>query len=105
MSQQAIVLGRDEVGVIAERHNEVGVNGPWTERFYLTDCCGATAKGCDGYVGCRACYREIDPALGGTPGIDFVDGKFVDRGVESLDLVETFGDGIPYDEWKARRAS
>ena len=30
----------------------------------LTGCCGATAKGCDGYVGCRDCYEEIDPRLG-----------------------------------------
>jgi len=31
----------------------------------LTACCGATAKGCDGYIGCRYCYREIEPMLGG----------------------------------------
>lgn len=34
------------------------------EYLGLTSCCGATAKGCDGYVGCRLCYSEIDSALG-----------------------------------------
>jgi hypothetical protein len=37
------------------------------ERWYLTECCHASAKGCDGYVGCRACYTEVDPALGDVP--------------------------------------
>jgi hypothetical protein len=31
----------------------------------LTKCCEATGKGCDGYIGCRACYRECSPSLGG----------------------------------------
>lgn len=34
----------------------------------LTSCCGADAKGCDGYTGCRWCYREIDPSLGAPLG-------------------------------------
>jgi hypothetical protein len=34
------------------------------EYLGLTSCCGATAKGCDGYVGCRMCYGECDTALG-----------------------------------------
>jgi hypothetical protein len=34
------------------------------EYLGLTSCCGATAKGCDGYVGCRICYDEVDSALG-----------------------------------------
>jgi hypothetical protein len=34
------------------------------EYLGLTSCCGATAKGCDGYVGCRMCYDECDTALG-----------------------------------------
>jgi len=25
----------------------------------FTSCCGASAKGCDGYLGCRVCYQEI----------------------------------------------
>ncbi len=25
----------------------------------LTLCCGASAKGCEGYIGCRACYAPI----------------------------------------------
>lgn len=34
----------------------------------LTSCCGADAKGCDGYTGCRWCYREIDSSLGAPLG-------------------------------------
>lgn len=30
----------------------------------LTTCCQASAKGCDGYIGCRKCYREINPLFG-----------------------------------------
>lgn len=36
--------------------------------FYATPCCGASAKGCDGYVGCRSCYAVVDSGLGGVPG-------------------------------------
>lgn len=35
--------------------------------YHPTPCCGASAKGCDGYIGCRACYHEIDPAFGNVP--------------------------------------
>lgn len=35
--------------------------------FYPSPCCGASAKGCDGYIGCRACYKPIDPSYGGVP--------------------------------------
>ena len=41
------------------------------DAFYVTDCCGASAKGCDGYTGCRACYEEIDPGLGGVPAVEW----------------------------------
>lgn len=36
----------------------------------LTDCCGATAKGLEDYVGCRKCYEEIDPRYGDCEAID-----------------------------------
>ena len=36
------------------------------ELMGITNCCGATAKGCDGYTGCRSCYREVPSQLGGT---------------------------------------
>jgi|TARA_Y100000034_G_scaffold31384_2_gene38403 hypothetical protein len=26
----------------------------------FTSCCGAFSKGCDGYIGCRGCYQEIE---------------------------------------------
>jgi len=35
--------------------------------YHPTPCCGASAKGCDGYIGCRKCYEEIDPAYGNVP--------------------------------------
>lgn len=92
---QTVILGRDEVGLVAE--NEHG-------RVYLTECCLASAKGCADYIGCRACYAPIDDALGGVPDKDMavVDGAwtFVDR---PLALIETFGDGIPLDEYVAAR--
>lgn len=40
----------------------------------LTPCCGASFKGCDGYIGCRACYADLDGLSGGLPSFD---GKFV----------------------------
>lgn len=30
----------------------------------LTPCCRASGKGCDGYIGCRACYREVSYGFG-----------------------------------------
>ena len=86
------VLGRDSVGTVAE-------NGYM--RFYLSGCCGASAKGCgpydeydEGYVGCRACYADIGFEMGDarSPGEDLIGGP----------LIEIYGDGLPYDGWKAR---
>lgn len=99
-SSAVIVLGRDAVGVIAESDGM---------RYYLTDCCGASAKGCEDYIGCCACYREVHPALGDAPdkrvvydepaqGADRI--RLVSRPV---DFVEVYGDGITYDAWKATR--
>lgn len=31
----------------------------------LTKCCQATAKGCEFGIGCRSCYAECEPSLGG----------------------------------------
>lgn len=91
-----IVLGRDSIGTIAESDGM---------RYYLTDCCGASAKGCDGYIGCRACYYEVDPMLGDVPDKTMVsvDGHwtFVDRPIQ---WVEVYGDGLPYDVWQATRS-
>jgi hypothetical protein len=53
---ETIVLGRDEVGLVAQDGRM---------RYYLTECCLASAKGCDGYVGCRGCYQPISDSLGG----------------------------------------
>lgn len=56
-------VGVDEDGNPIVRCTEAPFIG---ELMGLTYCCGATAKGCDGYTGCRACYREVNSALGGT---------------------------------------
>jgi hypothetical protein len=56
---------------VDERHGiEIAVNSDG-EAFYVTPCCGASAKGCDGYTGCRACYVEVDPATGDLPPADW----------------------------------
>ena len=51
--------------------------GDWTKEgepeflYLLTPCCQASGKGLsdeateEGYVGCRACYQEVDPKFGG----------------------------------------
>lgn len=92
------VLGRDAVGIVAE-DRDPGFKDGKPFRFYLTDCCYASAKGCEGYTGCRACYGEIDPNLGGCPGL----GGTLWNPVEvPLNLTEVFGDGLPYDEFVAR---
>jgi hypothetical protein len=89
---EVLVLGRDEVGVVAESDGM---------RYYLTPCCGASATGTADYVGCRACYAEVDPALGGIPDIDFtMTGEFIPK---PLALIETYGDGLPYETWKVTR--
>lgn len=31
----------------------------------LTPCCNETAKGLESGIGCRRCYRDVDPLLGG----------------------------------------
>lgn len=33
----------------------------------VTECCQASAKGLEDSVGCRRCYRLVDPAIGGPP--------------------------------------
>lgn len=85
-AEKVLVLGRDAVGIVAE-------NG--FMRFYLTDCCGASAKGMEHGVGCRACHRGIDPWLGdaGANGENLCGGP----------LIEVFGDGLDYNDWMATR--
>ena len=58
------VVGADPAGL------EIAVNNEGNA-FYVTPCCGATAKGLEDYVGCRSCYEEIDPALGGIPDVEW----------------------------------
>lgn len=56
-------LGRDAEGYLVRRSGGMD--------FRLTECCQASAKGCDGYTGCRACYRPVDPAIGGMPAAPY----------------------------------
>lgn len=56
-----LILGRDEVGLVAE---EEGV------RFHLTECCLAVATGSissSTAVRCPTCYREVRAELTHTP--------------------------------------
>src|SRR3954469_24517966 len=56
-------LGREAAtGYLVSTDTDTG------ERWYVTDCCRASAKGSSNSptgVCCRACYAEIDPGLGG----------------------------------------
>ena len=54
-------VGIDEYGNLIVRETEAPFVGELTG---LTACCGATAKGCDGYTGCRSCYKEVESYLG-----------------------------------------
>lgn len=99
MTDSIFVLGRDAVGAVAEDRS---MTPPF--RYYLTDCCGASSKGMESYVGCRSCYREVDPSLGDVPDKDVrwtqADGITITD--KPLALVEVYGDGLTYDDWKAR---
>lgn len=55
------LVGIDEFGNLIMRETEAPFAG---SLLGLTACCGATAKGCDGYTGCRNCYREVESYLG-----------------------------------------
>lgn len=56
-----MAVGIDEYGNLIIRDTEAPFAG---ELIGLTYCCGATAKGCDGYIGCRKCYSEVESYLG-----------------------------------------
>lgn len=48
----ASVIGIDKVGELVAESDGFA--------YTLTPCCGASYKGCDGYIGCRSCYGELD---------------------------------------------
>lgn len=62
------ILGRDGIGWVAEDPSCGGF------RYYLTACCGASAKGSvaggEPATVCRSCYVEVDPMLGDLPASD-----------------------------------
>lgn len=74
-----LVIGRDAVGVIAECEGF---------RYYVTDCCGASATGTDYGIACRKCRHVVSEMLGGVPE----------------QLTKVFGDGIPWETWAATRS-
>ena len=55
----------DEQYLYVENSNEP--QGDFMRMWRITECCGASAKGCDGYIGCRHCYRQIDTGIGMEP--------------------------------------
>ena len=65
-------VASDMVGITEYGDLIIKCDYPWDTKgrnyLGLTSCCGATAKGCDGYIGCRDCYREIDSFLGSPLG-------------------------------------
>lgn len=97
------VLGRDDVGVVAE-YREPN-RKPF--RYYLTECCGASATGIEDGTACRNCYNLVDPLLGGCPDqiVRWAPNTGTSFTPKPLELIDVYGDGIPYDDWKARLAS
>lgn len=87
-----VVLGREASGRVVAEHRDVGRNGPYAIRYYLTPCCSADATGVSYGTGvaCRACYGPLPEDFGGNP-----------RG----ELVTVFGDGIGLDEYRSGVAS
>lgn len=57
----AAIVGREE------RFSRLMVARSYGMDITLTPCCGASFKGCDGYIGCRACYADTDHISGGLP--------------------------------------
>ena len=55
------MVGVDEYGNPIVRETEAPFAG---KLIGYTNCCGSSAKGCDGYTGCRNCYREVESYLG-----------------------------------------
>ena len=57
----ALAVGADQYGNVIIRETEEPFAG---QLIGLTACRGASAKGCDGYTGCRKCYNEVEDYLG-----------------------------------------
>jgi hypothetical protein len=94
---RVVVLGRDDVGTVAS-------DGEM--RYYLTECCGASAKGSEDGTVCRSCYSltvdELQRCVGDAAEQVIDRWEFVPK---PLVLTEVYGDGLPYGEWKARYLS
>jgi hypothetical protein len=63
------IIGVDSEGLMVARSNlsaDREDTGNYMD-FTLSPCCGASFKGCDGYIGCRHCYADISDLGGGLP--------------------------------------
>lgn len=56
-------VGPTILGRTARTGLRVATDG--TLKWFLTDCCTASATASMGEVVCRACYEEVDPSIGG----------------------------------------
>jgi len=84
MTERVVVLGRDFRGWAVGEYSGVGQYGPFSFRYYVTECCGADGKGVEHGVACRACYRPLPIEFGGEPG----------------ELETVFGDGISVERFR-----
>lgn len=81
------MVGRDASGrAVGEYASDEGVNGPWSMRYYVTECCGCDGTGVTWGTGvaCRGCYAELPVEFGGEPG----------------PVVTVFGDGISLEQFR-----
>ena len=53
---------KDEPIVLAEEPIKVALYSGIV--YFLTPCCGASGKGSDGGIVCRACYHDVDDIYG-----------------------------------------
>lgn len=58
--------------------------------YTLTPCCGASYKGMDAYVGCRACYANREDVPGAGDGCMASDSEYVASLARTL-----LGDSVP----------
>lgn len=66
LSDGIVVLGLDAYGYTVVRYTDRASDGSeFVMEYALTRCCHASAKGLEDCIGCRSCYAEVDPYLGG----------------------------------------
>lgn len=60
------------------------VDGNFGMLSRLTPCCGASAKGIEDYVGCRACYAEVEPIYGDAEIVKVGDEADLQRAIKRM---------------------